>query len=236
MDAGGWHLPAPGWVAQAVCVVAESLAGWLAGCWLARSLAESRWCMDALARSLAGTPSSQTCQGRPTHPRTPFTLCITPKRTLKMSFSAQPVVIDGKGHLLGRLASVVSKQVSWRRKSVDQEGYGELRWTGATLEVGQWRACGECRRWGGRQRCWRCCWAKFAEVLQHWRDWTDLQKCRSGHHADIVSSSPTVHARSTSTRSMLLYSRRSNRSSPARRSPSSDVRRSTSPARSSETS
>jgi hypothetical protein len=29
-----------------------------------------------------------------------------------MSFSAQPVVIDGKGHLLGRLASIVSKQVS----------------------------------------------------------------------------------------------------------------------------
>lgn len=29
-----------------------------------------------------------------------------------MSFSSQPVVIDGKGHLLGRLASIVSKQVS----------------------------------------------------------------------------------------------------------------------------
>ncbi|ORY20784.1 hypothetical protein BCR39DRAFT_76391 [Naematelia encephala] len=28
-----------------------------------------------------------------------------------MSFSAQPIVIDGKGHLLGRLASIVSKQV-----------------------------------------------------------------------------------------------------------------------------
>jgi ribosomal protein L13 len=27
------------------------------------------------------------------------------------TFSASPVVIDGKGHLLGRLASVVSKQV-----------------------------------------------------------------------------------------------------------------------------
>ena len=28
------------------------------------------------------------------------------------SFSSQPIVIDGKGHLLGRLASIVSKQVS----------------------------------------------------------------------------------------------------------------------------
>ena len=28
------------------------------------------------------------------------------------TFSAQPIVIDGKGHLLGRLASIVSKQVS----------------------------------------------------------------------------------------------------------------------------
>lgn len=28
------------------------------------------------------------------------------------AFSAQPIVIDGKGHLLGRLASVVAKQVS----------------------------------------------------------------------------------------------------------------------------
>ncbi|KAK1925592.1 structural constituent of ribosome [Papiliotrema laurentii] len=28
-----------------------------------------------------------------------------------MSFSTQPVVIDGKGHLLGRLASIVSKQI-----------------------------------------------------------------------------------------------------------------------------
>lgn len=28
------------------------------------------------------------------------------------TFSAQPVVIDGKGHLLGRLASIISKQVS----------------------------------------------------------------------------------------------------------------------------
>lgn len=28
------------------------------------------------------------------------------------SFSSQPVVIDGKAHLLGRLASIVSKQVS----------------------------------------------------------------------------------------------------------------------------
>ncbi|WVQ82527.1 ribosomal protein L13 [Cryptococcus sp. DSM 104549] len=27
------------------------------------------------------------------------------------SFSAQPIVIDGKGHLLGRLASVISKQI-----------------------------------------------------------------------------------------------------------------------------
>ena len=98
------------------------VAGWLAGWLLARSLAGRVSLVHGRSRSLAGTPSSQTCQGRPTHPRTPFTLCITPKRTLKMSFSAQPVVIDGKGHLLGRLASVVSKQVSWRRKSVDQEG------------------------------------------------------------------------------------------------------------------
>ena len=29
-----------------------------------------------------------------------------------MSFTAAPIVIDGKGHLLGRLASIVSKQVS----------------------------------------------------------------------------------------------------------------------------
>jgi len=28
------------------------------------------------------------------------------------TFSAQPIVIDGKGHLLGRLASIISKQVS----------------------------------------------------------------------------------------------------------------------------
>ncbi|ORX37460.1 ribosomal protein L13 domain-containing protein [Kockovaella imperatae] len=28
-----------------------------------------------------------------------------------MSFSSQPVVIDGKGHLLGRLASIISKQI-----------------------------------------------------------------------------------------------------------------------------
>jgi hypothetical protein len=28
------------------------------------------------------------------------------------SFSSQPVVIDGKAHLLGRLASIISKQVS----------------------------------------------------------------------------------------------------------------------------
>lgn len=28
------------------------------------------------------------------------------------SFSTQPIVIDAKGHLLGRLASVLSKQVS----------------------------------------------------------------------------------------------------------------------------
>lgn len=28
------------------------------------------------------------------------------------TFSAQPVVVDGKAHLLGRLASIVSKQVS----------------------------------------------------------------------------------------------------------------------------
>ncbi|WVR06108.1 ribosomal protein L13 [Kwoniella sp. DSM 27419] len=27
------------------------------------------------------------------------------------SFSAQPIVIDGKGHLLGRLASIISKQI-----------------------------------------------------------------------------------------------------------------------------
>jgi len=31
-----------------------------------------------------------------------------------MSFSTSPIVIDGKGHLLGRLASIVSKQVSRR--------------------------------------------------------------------------------------------------------------------------
>lgn len=32
---------------------------------------------------------------------------------LQMStFSTQPVVIDGKGHLLGRLASIIAKQVS----------------------------------------------------------------------------------------------------------------------------
>lgn len=30
----------------------------------------------------------------------------------QMSFSNNPIVIDGKGHLLGRLASIVSKQVS----------------------------------------------------------------------------------------------------------------------------
>ncbi len=28
------------------------------------------------------------------------------------TFSSQPIVIDGKGHLLGRLASIISKQVS----------------------------------------------------------------------------------------------------------------------------
>lgn len=40
---------------------------------------------------------------------------ILPKRLSKQqmsAFSAQPIVIDGKGHLLGRLASVVAKQVS----------------------------------------------------------------------------------------------------------------------------
>ncbi|WVN89182.1 ribosomal protein L13 [Cryptococcus depauperatus CBS 7841] len=34
------------------------------------------------------------------------------KRAIKMSsFSAQPIVIDSKGHLLGRLASIIAKQI-----------------------------------------------------------------------------------------------------------------------------
>ena len=37
-----------------------------------------------------------------------------------MSFSTAPILIDGKGHLLGRLASIVSKQVS-------RVGYGFSR-------------------------------------------------------------------------------------------------------------
>lgn len=45
----------------------------------------------------------------------PLVATINPPRSIlqQMStFSSQPIVIDGKGHLLGRLASVISKQVS----------------------------------------------------------------------------------------------------------------------------
>jgi len=34
------------------------------------------------------------------------------------TFSSAPIVIDGKGHLLGRLASIISKQVSWTLDSL----------------------------------------------------------------------------------------------------------------------
>lgn len=44
-----------------------------------------------------------------------------------MSFSSQPVVIDGKGHLLGRLASIVSKQVSREPLSKIVTGHREDR-------------------------------------------------------------------------------------------------------------
>jgi large subunit ribosomal protein L13Ae len=40
------------------------------------------------------------------------------------TFSSQPVVIDGKAHLLGRLASVVSKQVSWVESVESVESFG----------------------------------------------------------------------------------------------------------------
>jgi hypothetical protein len=38
------------------------------------------------------------------------------------TFSSQPIVIDGKGHLLGRLASIISKQVSHVLESLDRVG------------------------------------------------------------------------------------------------------------------
>lgn len=34
------------------------------------------------------------------------------------TFSSQPIVIDGKGHLLGRLASIISKQILSGQKIV----------------------------------------------------------------------------------------------------------------------
>lgn len=42
-----------------------------------------------------------------------FHSCVTRARSsIQMStFSSQPIVIDGKGHLLGRLASTIAKQV-----------------------------------------------------------------------------------------------------------------------------
>lgn len=38
------------------------------------------------------------------------------------TISSTPIVIDGKGHLLGRLASVLAKQVSVSKDSWIQEG------------------------------------------------------------------------------------------------------------------
>lgn len=38
------------------------------------------------------------------------------------TISSTPIVIDGKGHLLGRLASVLAKQVSVTKDSWIQEG------------------------------------------------------------------------------------------------------------------
>lgn len=35
----------------------------------------------------------------------------TPPRLAMSTFSSTPIVIDGKGHLLGRLASIISKQI-----------------------------------------------------------------------------------------------------------------------------
>lgn len=65
------------------------------------------------------------------------------------TFSSTPVVIDGKGHLLGRLASIVSKQVSW-------EGWGGGVGGGMRLGVLEWEnaECEQCRstnRLVGRQ-------------------------------------------------------------------------------------
>lgn len=42
----------------------------------------------------------------------PHPLPNSPCRLQMSTFSTQPVVIDGKGHLLGRLASIIAKQVS----------------------------------------------------------------------------------------------------------------------------
>lgn len=92
------------------------------------------------------------------------------------SFSAQPIVIDGKGHLLGRLASVIAKQVSvlvldllamrccgrrewewlwgveWRNsgESVEMMEMKRLSFTGKNMDfvVVTWRS----KRIGGRMR------------------------------------------------------------------------------------
>jgi hypothetical protein len=80
-----------------------------------------------------------------------------------MSFSAQPVVIDGKGHLLGRLASVVSKQVSRRALLQIATKVGGIGWTGRVLGHGV-RAGSDV---GGRKMAGArgCCTAKFAQLV-----------------------------------------------------------------------
>ena len=49
------------------------------------------------------------------HQRHAFSIVSTsvalPLRPIMATFSSTPIVIDGKGHLLGRLASIISKQI-----------------------------------------------------------------------------------------------------------------------------
>jgi hypothetical protein len=57
------------------------------------------------------------------------------------TFSSTPVVIDGKGHLLGRLASIVSKQVSWEDWEGKSVWGGMERWCVEWInpkEMGGW--------------------------------------------------------------------------------------------------
>lgn len=65
------------------------------------------------------------------------------------TFSSQPIVIDGKGHLLGRLASTIAKQVGICCTRMEEE---ELRG-----EIGVWEGL----VWGGMKqegsRRTRCC-------------------------------------------------------------------------------